>query len=209
MKKKNIVKLLNCSIAKNNKRAAFTLIELLIVIVILGMLATITIASFARGKAKARDSRRVADLNSIQMAVDMFRDTEKRWPGTASSWYQSNHTPWWQGNGNTLFETEIALYLSPLPRDPLRNILHLGDQWTELCYRFWWENSSQSYKLDSGMEVRKDLVDNDGGIRQLEYKIKPDGTHEAYPGCGGDVTVNCQNELNGRYEIGTKLNLMD
>ena len=47
---------------------AFTIIELLVVISIIGILATIVLASLSTSRAKGRDARRVADMKSIQLA---------------------------------------------------------------------------------------------------------------------------------------------
>ena len=53
----------------------FTLVELLIVIVIIGILAAISIVSYNGVIGKARDSQRVQDMNTIKKALMMY-DTE-------------------------------------------------------------------------------------------------------------------------------------
>jgi prepilin-type N-terminal cleavage/methylation domain-containing protein len=51
---------------------AFTIIELLVVISIIGILATIVLASLSTSRAKGRDARRIADMKSIQIDRILF-----------------------------------------------------------------------------------------------------------------------------------------
>jgi prepilin-type N-terminal cleavage/methylation domain-containing protein len=50
----------------------FTIIELLIVIVVIGILATITIIALGGANASARDAKREADIKSTHSAVEAF-----------------------------------------------------------------------------------------------------------------------------------------
>ena len=52
---------------------AFTLIELLIVITILGILAGLTLASYSGTQERSRDSRRKTDLDAIKKALELAR----------------------------------------------------------------------------------------------------------------------------------------
>lgn len=55
------------------KKRGFTLIELLVVISIIGILAAFIVASFTSAQAKARDSRRKADLDAIKKALELAK----------------------------------------------------------------------------------------------------------------------------------------
>jgi len=57
----------------------FTLIEILITVAIIGVLAAIVVVSFNKAQAKSRDSRRVADVESVKAAMNMFYDENKRY----------------------------------------------------------------------------------------------------------------------------------
>lgn len=66
-----------------NKKA-FTLIELLIVIVILGVLAVMITGNFFTSLKKGRDARRKADLEQTQRALEMYYEDKKAYPLTAA-----------------------------------------------------------------------------------------------------------------------------
>jgi|GEM_PF-1489051 len=57
---------------KMKKRLAFTLVELLVVVAIIGILATVVAISYGNAVAKARDTRRMSDLNAISQAEQLL-----------------------------------------------------------------------------------------------------------------------------------------
>ncbi len=105
---------------KYAKQKGFTLVELLIVIVILGLLSTIGIGSFISSQKKGRDARRKADLESITRALELYYNDNDQYPessgglilgcdGAACGWNQS----WDDQSGG-------VTYMVQLPSDPGR-----------------------------------------------------------------------------------------
>src|SRR5438045_1746731 len=57
---------------KRERARGFTMIELLVVVAIIGLLATIVLASLSNSRRKARDARRVADVKELENAVHLY-----------------------------------------------------------------------------------------------------------------------------------------
>ena len=57
---------------KDRRRAGFTLIEILLVVVIIGMLATIVSVSVPKHMERARVSKARADIEGLSMAVNSY-----------------------------------------------------------------------------------------------------------------------------------------
>jgi len=63
-----------------NKNKGFTLIELLVVIAIIAILAGVVVASTGNARAKARDAKRVSDLDAIASALGMYYSSNSAYP---------------------------------------------------------------------------------------------------------------------------------
>ena len=65
--------------------SGFTLLELLIVIAIIGIIATIIIASLGGAQSKAKDSKALSQLSSMRTQAELFRSTHGSYgPNTTS-----------------------------------------------------------------------------------------------------------------------------
>ncbi|HNX11142.1 MAG TPA: FISUMP domain-containing protein [bacterium] len=93
----------------NHRSKAFTLVELLVVIAIIGLLASISIIALNSARAKARDAKRVADVKQISTAIELFFNTEGRYPTEAE--YEAGTI----ATGSTVFLARIPS--PPLPND--------------------------------------------------------------------------------------------
>lgn len=69
---------------KNNAfRRGFTLIELMIVIVILGILMGTILPRLTGAQSRARDTARIADLNNISQALEVYSSDFGQYPNAA------------------------------------------------------------------------------------------------------------------------------
>lgn len=70
-------------ISLKRKQSGFTIVELLIVIVVIGILAAIVITTFTGVQKKGRDADRKSDINSIYSQVEVYFAENSRYPSLA------------------------------------------------------------------------------------------------------------------------------
>ncbi|MCL6096137.1 MAG: type II secretion system protein GspG [Patescibacteria group bacterium] len=91
-------------------KKGFTLVELLIVVAIIGVLATLLMVNFVGVRQRARDAQRKSDLRQIQSALEIYRADNSSYP-LAVSGLNSGCPASFTYNGTT--------YMSKVPCDPL------------------------------------------------------------------------------------------
>lgn len=79
----------------------FTLVELLVVIAIISVLATLLLLQLGVARAKARDAKRIADVNQVRSALEQYFDQ--------SGYYLNTND----------MSTLAPTYLLNIPKDPL------------------------------------------------------------------------------------------
>lgn len=87
------------------KKKGFTLVELLVVITIIAVMTVLAVVSFGGTNKRARDSRRMADLEKIRIALEMVKQVGLTYPATG-----------------TLQTVLVPNYLQSIPTDPKSNI---------------------------------------------------------------------------------------
>jgi prepilin-type N-terminal cleavage/methylation domain-containing protein len=88
-------------------KSGFTLVELLVVLVVIGILASLVLVSFNNVQAKSRDTKRISDLQNIADAIASYRAKYGNDISTGSGCGQS-------GNGSGWFNDTPAGYKSIL-----------------------------------------------------------------------------------------------
>lgn len=68
-------------------KSGFTLVELIIVIAIIAILITMSIASFGTITKRSRDTRRKSDIEQVRSALEAYRANNKFYPNTGSGSY--------------------------------------------------------------------------------------------------------------------------
>jgi len=76
-----------------HKNKGFTLIELLVVIAIIGILSSVVLASLNSARQKSRDAKRVSDIKQVQLALELYFDTNKAYPTTLAPLVTGGHIP--------------------------------------------------------------------------------------------------------------------
>jgi general secretion pathway protein G len=71
-------------ISLKRKESGFTIVELLIVIVVIGILAALVITTFSGIQRKARDSERQTDINAVHGQVEAYYAQNGKYPTLAN-----------------------------------------------------------------------------------------------------------------------------
>lgn len=79
----------------SKKQTGFTIVELLIVIVVIGILAALVITTFAGIQKKARDTERTTDIKAIHAQLEAYYAQNGRYPTNANldadaTWVKDN-----------------------------------------------------------------------------------------------------------------------
>jgi len=91
----------------SNKKA-FTLIELLVVVAIIAMLAAISVVALNNARARARDSKRLADIKQIQTALELYFLDKNSYPASVTSGSSI-------ADGSTIYMAQVPT--APQPSD--------------------------------------------------------------------------------------------
>lgn len=122
--------------------AGFTLIELIVVIAILGILATIGLTSFQTSQMKSRDARRKSDLEQVQRALEAYMNDYGNYPAANAGGIDG--FLW----GGEMKDAKDTLYMKQLPKDPRGN--------PEYCYLTVAATPYTYYKLYAKLENSED-----------------------------------------------------
>ncbi len=134
---------------RGDPRGAFTLIELLLVMVILSVLAAVVVPKFTRRSEQARVTAARADIANLEVALDAFEIDTGRYPSTQEGLAALVDEP-----------TDVRNWYGPyikrgVPSDPWGN---------PYVYRYPGEHNEEGYDLHSygpdGQSGGGDDIDN-------------------------------------------------
>lgn len=106
-------------VGRKNRQLGFTIVELLIVIVVIGILAAITIVAYNGIQKRASDTRRQSDIDIITKSLELYYIDNGRYPaGSGSttinaSWSTTADASWQN------LATALRPYAASLPTDPI------------------------------------------------------------------------------------------
>ncbi len=140
----NFNKFLRISMNFKRKSKAFTLIEMLIVITIIALLASLILVGMGGARAKTRDARRVADLHNIMNGLELYYAKIGSYPvGTYTT------IAGWTTFKTTL--TDAGIGVNRVPDDPLNA--------TTYYYRYG--GTTTNYVLGAALEQDDAVLKND------------------------------------------------
>jgi len=162
----------NKQIMSKQKLYGFTLMELMIVMVLLGILTMVGISSFQSSQLKGRDARRKADLSNISLALEAYFNDQGKYPaddgnGKIKACYPDNLTvcEW----GSVFKDKNETIYMIMMPKDPASQLHYYYDAGT----------NGLSYQLYARLE----------NLQDISLILGLDGKPQVYSGtiCGTKV----------------------
>ena len=88
-------------------KSGFTLIELLVVIAIIGLLSTLSVLALNAARARARDAKRISDVQQMQTALEMYYNDMNNYPASATV------------GGSIIAGTNTYMKIIPTPPQPV------------------------------------------------------------------------------------------
>ena len=121
-----------------NSPKGFTLLELLVVIGIIGLLASIMVVNLTGARKRARDTKRVADIRNLQTAAEDYYGKNSKYPTTIKDLVDGTQIPMW-------------------PLDPLAPATTSCAANSDLCYWYAYYTPTgalgpQSYHIGASLE---------------------------------------------------------
>jgi prepilin-type N-terminal cleavage/methylation domain-containing protein len=165
---------------KNKKQKGFTLIELLVVISIITLLSSIIFTSVVNVRMKARNSKRVSDLRSVQTALEAYFSDNSGYPNTGGSGsFRGECLGYGSYASNLVIPGLVPNYLPKFPSDP-----SMKASLDQACYLF--ASDGRDYAL-------LDFAIAPAELNVFDYKAYPVFVDPTRDGGGDPCSVDSTN----------------
>ncbi len=180
------------------KKFGFTLIEILVVLAIIGLLATGIFVSVGESSATGRDAKRQADLKNLQTAIESYKIDNGRYPegcNGANQWAGQLGTDFECNSGVSPYDTYAGTgqyimglspeYIAVLPIDP-----KLTSGRTDVGYVYRTNTDGSVYKIMAMNTVEADELISANSLVSYTHPLKSchqevrfnaDGTYSSQP----------------------------
>lgn len=125
---------------KSSKNHGITFIEILVTITIMGILGSLVAISFANSQKKAKDEKKISDLQKIKVAIEAYRsdNTDHLYPPASASFPPACGSP---------FSVGTMTYIKPFPCDGNTKYIYATDaNFTKYSLRACLNDTQNTFK---------------------------------------------------------------
>ncbi|MDD3711445.1 MAG: carboxypeptidase-like regulatory domain-containing protein [Patescibacteria group bacterium] len=188
---------------KKNKfnKSGFTMIELLVVVVIVGLLFTLSVVSLQNARVNARDAKRVADIKQIQFGLELYYRDQGEYPESIDDniayndivYLSKTPTPPTPSDGNcSEIDNNYSYYVSEPVKSSYILKFCLGGPVGDL-------NAGKKKATAEGIE---DLTFAFSGIiKYYNLSLSPINGVDIYLGQGGDIKYTAETNSSGFFNF--------
>jgi len=155
-----------------HSQAGFNLVELIVVIAIMGILASIVYGSFAGARAAARDDERENHLKNLQLAIELYKAENGVYPAGGCDMHAGPEPKAWvspgpfttgapYGDGTTGTRVDCEEYILGLVPDYIAELPVERNVADRVGYRYAVNRARTDYKLISHNAVEANDVSPD------------------------------------------------
>ena len=150
---------------------SFTLIELMVVVLIIGLLAAMVIINVDHARKKGRDAKRIADLTSVASALQLYYADRHTYPPAPAGGIATSKQRY-----VTMVESLIAeQYLNYCPQEPTVKGTPdpcIDPPYNPTRYGYRYYSDGATYILKSFVEIEENGTSQSPSFSWKDYAIK-------------------------------------
>ena len=123
------------------QKKGFTLIEILIVVAIIAILASVVLVGLGPTQQAGRDARRISDLSEAKNGLELYYNKCGNYPGTGGTCAAGTAGVTWAAVSTNIIAANVGI-TSALPDDPSSG----------KHYNYWWGANNASYVVGAHLE---------------------------------------------------------
>ena len=140
---------------RNRSVRGFTLVELLVVVFIIGLLASVVTISASSARAQSRDAKRKSDLQLVASSLELYYAAQREYPDAFAQWQWA-----------TLRTALVPDYASSVASDPLT--ARPDGDYEKGGYVYRTDSASGKFVLDATLERSDEAVTMTGSFNATD-----------------------------------------